>query len=490
MGGVKTVYRLDRATLRRPERTPQGFLRVDGYVGRVGIYEYRNDDGSIRRELRPAEEVFAPRALESLDSAPVTLGHPAELVTATNVRSHEVGTVSGSGRKDGEHVAATIVVKDARAIREVEAGKQELSPGYAIELDETPGTDARYAYAGNPHGRYDAVQRNIIVNHLALVDRARGGSTVRLRMDQAERVDGSGKLTTAVAGHQHLVDLDPQYGSRMSGCTSWAVAEDADSGHEHAWIRNADGSITIAESAGHTHQILDGDAAISSPRPARPDAEIDRSRGSNESGRMDPDEQIRSLMAQLAAAEAKLAPVEDAAKKQQARADALDAKIVTLSQENSDLRSQIAAAATAVETDAIKREKRRADAAEDKIRRFDDGFKAAVAARVALERKAGIVMGPEFRLDDLAERDICATVVKRLDAQADTSAAVTDAFLAGRMESLIELHARNARSQQRVGDLINVEHEKRADSLDEKRRELRDQWKQPLPNDSRARKGA
>lgn len=173
---MKHVYREDRGTLRKPVRTPQGFLRVDGYVGKAGIYEYRNDDGSIRRELRLPEEIFSAIALDGFDAAPLTIGHPSEAVTAANVRAHEVGSVHGSARQDGDHVAASIVIKDAAAIRHVESGKHQLSPGYAIDLDETPGNHPTY-------GRYDAIQRNIVINHLALVDQARGGSTVRLRMD-------------------------------------------------------------------------------------------------------------------------------------------------------------------------------------------------------------------------------------------------------------------------------------------------------------------
>ena len=41
------------------------------------------------------------------------------------------------------------------------AGLKELSLGYNLDLDETPGE-----WEGQP---YDAVQRNIVINHLALV---------------------------------------------------------------------------------------------------------------------------------------------------------------------------------------------------------------------------------------------------------------------------------------------------------------------------------
>lgn len=186
----KTVFRVDyTGALRSPVTTSQGFLRLDGHAARVGIYKYRRVDGSTQYELRPKSEVFHPDSLASYDAAPVTLGHPAdEEVTAENVKRHEVGTVAGAGRADGDRVATTQVVKDAGAIRVVRAGKQELSPGYKIRLDETPGYAPEHATPDNPLGRYDVVQRDIRVNHLAIVDQARGGSAMRLRMDDAEMV--------------------------------------------------------------------------------------------------------------------------------------------------------------------------------------------------------------------------------------------------------------------------------------------------------------
>jgi len=176
---TKRVFRIDAGMLRSPTRTPQGFLRVDGYAGRVGVYPYVNEDGTTRLELRLPEEVFRADALASFEGAPLTDGHPTVPVSAKNVRQLEVGTVTGPARQDGEHVAVATMFKDPTAIAKVESGKRQLSPGYTLDLDETPGVHPLY-------GRYDAIQRNITINHLALVDQARGGSSVKLRMDGAD----------------------------------------------------------------------------------------------------------------------------------------------------------------------------------------------------------------------------------------------------------------------------------------------------------------
>jgi hypothetical protein len=486
----KTVFRYDRGSLRSPKTTPQGFLRVDGYPARAGIYEYRRADGSVQLELRPHEEVMHPDSLASYDAAPITIDHPVDgEVNAENVRRHEVGSVAGGARADGDAVAAELVVKDAKAIKLVRAGKQELSPGSKIELDETPGHDPRYATAKNPTGRYDAVQRKIRVNHLAIVDRARGGSEMRLRMDAADRIDSGGKLTSIANGHQHLIDMCGWDGvQRASGETSQAMAEGADKGHDHPWVRMPDGSITVGMSDGHAHTVLEMDgSATGAAYPALPraDAQIDRLGAGRESHRMEPNEQIRSLKEQLAAAEAKLTPLHAAATTNATRADTAEAGIVTLRKENEDLRAQIAAAAVTVETAAVVREKVRADAAESALRSRDDAMEAAVEARVALERKAAVVM-PDLNMRGIPARQIVATIVKRLDASQDTGPSVTDAYLTGRMDSLLDLHARNARSLQTVSDVITHQHEQRADSLEEQRRKVRDQWREPLPNSREA----
>lgn len=183
------VARIDRGgTLRPPRETPQGFVRADAHLTRVGVLEYLDPsypDG-IRRELRTPEEVFAPAHLASFADAPVTDGHlpplpngDPQLVTAENARDFAVGHVAGTAREDGEHVAGELVFADAKVIKKLRADTREVSPGYTCIEDKTPGTHPVW-------GRYDLVQRDILVNHVALVPYARAGSTARVRMDARE----------------------------------------------------------------------------------------------------------------------------------------------------------------------------------------------------------------------------------------------------------------------------------------------------------------
>lgn len=153
--------------------TPEGFLVCqDVPMARIGDMLYGPDetpvssaDGisgvTIRRE---ADEVFREDTILSMIGKPVTNDHPEELVSPTNWREHSVGTVMSARRGEGVYadlLIGDIMITEPKAIQDVLSGKVEVSCGYDAEYEELqPGV-----------GR----QRNIIYNHLALVDRGRCG---------------------------------------------------------------------------------------------------------------------------------------------------------------------------------------------------------------------------------------------------------------------------------------------------------------------------
>lgn len=162
------------------EYTDEGFLKVPGRVARTGIQEYLarelgldGDQMRVVRVYRPEEEVFADASLSTYDSSDVTNNHPHELVTAATYRGLAVGVVRGPGRRDGDFVVCDLIVKDEATIKEITAGKCELSAGYTAVYDETPGV--------TPDGQaYDYIQRDIKINHVAIVERARAGANARV----------------------------------------------------------------------------------------------------------------------------------------------------------------------------------------------------------------------------------------------------------------------------------------------------------------------
>lgn len=168
--------RFDSIPLGETYFTPEGYLIDNPILTRVGIFEYHNPDGTIRRELRLPEEVFAAESLASYKGKPVILTHEAGLVDVDNVQQEHIGTILSEGIQDGDNVRAQIVIHDAESLS---YGLRELSLGYTQTPDETPGV-----WNGQP---YDAIQRNIQINHLALVEKARAGEQARLNIDGEEQ---------------------------------------------------------------------------------------------------------------------------------------------------------------------------------------------------------------------------------------------------------------------------------------------------------------
>lgn len=177
----KRISRYDVQKLDGYEITPQGFLRIPVYAARTGIQMYRTQKGDVIREYRPPEEVFSERTMASLRSCPLTNNHPNSMINVDNARDLMCGfTVDHAEKVDGKYLKTYVVVYDKDVIELIKSGKREVSMGYDVELDFSPGeVDGQ---------KYDAVQRNIVHNHIALVDRARGGREIRLRLDEQDAI--------------------------------------------------------------------------------------------------------------------------------------------------------------------------------------------------------------------------------------------------------------------------------------------------------------
>lgn len=183
----REAYRFDRALFKADAiyDPVTGYLRTDASFTRVGVFEYALADGSKRREFRPPNEVGDRASLESLALVPVTNDHPAKNLDSGNAREFAVGSVGDYVWLDeGQHVRGRISVWDTKAQDEIRAGKRELSCGYRLVLDETPGEWNGISY--------DAIQRNIVYDHVAIVEAGRAGPTVKINVD---RRDGAEEQT-------------------------------------------------------------------------------------------------------------------------------------------------------------------------------------------------------------------------------------------------------------------------------------------------------
>jgi len=258
---VARVQRYDLGTLQKPRELDNGFLIVEGYASRVGTYDYQDDKGNSRVELRLEEDVFAPTSLDTFTGAAFTDDHPSDFVDVTNADGLVVGTVLSAVR-DGDYVRTQMVIHDAETIAKMKAGKRELSVGYTVEHDETPGEHPKY-------GKYDATQKEIRVNHLALVDAGRAGPRAAVRMDARFQVapkypDRNGSVCVCVSSRdlapRELADVVATAVAKIPDATVAADRRDATGTITMGWTWGAEVYVSTEELSANALMTALGDA--------------------------------------------------------------------------------------------------------------------------------------------------------------------------------------------------------------------------------------
>lgn len=149
-------------------------------ITKVGVYPYLGkqisqdcEPDKIYYVLRPKEELFRKETLDSLRLIPLIDGHTmiGKDFTAPEDKGLD-GTLGDNVSHDTDTIYNDLKIISNKMKEEIKNGKKELSLGYFCRYDKQPGT-----YKGQ---RYDYVQRDIIANHLALVDKGRMGADVRV----------------------------------------------------------------------------------------------------------------------------------------------------------------------------------------------------------------------------------------------------------------------------------------------------------------------
>ncbi len=222
----------DALTLDAPRRTSDGYMAVRAKAARVGTYQYLGSeidpdnkhglrDAGAVNVLRDDSAVFDSKSAHSFIGKPVTDNHPSVAVNAANWRDHARGVVMGAMR-DGDYLAFDLLLTDKATIDAVNAGKRELSNGYAAEL--------QFGDFDGPGGvKCVAKQVAIKGNHVAIVDKGRAGPSCAItdsaRCDSAPRsifdsltTDGAAEaiawLKKAIALHKkHMDGTAPTTGS-------------------------------------------------------------------------------------------------------------------------------------------------------------------------------------------------------------------------------------------------------------------------------------
>ena len=179
-----------------------GYMRAMPRIARTGIQIYHGkecgrDSMEKVRVYRSQDQVFAADAIKSYTHLPITLEHPGTAVTADNWKKFAVGETGEDVLRDGGTVRVPMMLRDAAAIKAVKDGKNQISVGYACDLEWVDGITEDGV-------KYDAIQRNIRGNHVAIVSTARGGP--ELKFGDHEREDAMDLKTIMIDGIACKVD--------------------------------------------------------------------------------------------------------------------------------------------------------------------------------------------------------------------------------------------------------------------------------------------
>lgn len=136
-------------------------------LGSTGMQEYYAGDLEIAelapnvrvKVYRPAEEVFKPESLASLENKAFVIYHPDELINSENDSQLRKGMVYNVHRA-GDTIVGDIQITDKDAIEKTKH-INKLSLGYTMTLDKMEGEENSY------------IARDIKYNHLALVPKGR-----------------------------------------------------------------------------------------------------------------------------------------------------------------------------------------------------------------------------------------------------------------------------------------------------------------------------
>ncbi|QDQ03519.1 DUF2213 domain-containing protein [Lysinibacillus fusiformis] len=171
--------------------TPEGYLTVNVPITRPGVFPYQRQDGTVQMEAKLPDEIFSDRTIFSARSKPVTDGHPNEPVTIENYQSYAKGMSHTDSRVEDFKLYISLTVTDKVLIEKIHDGYNEISIGFLSDVVAESGT-----YNGD---QYEYIQRNVEINHIAIVEKGRAGPEVAIRADSdAWQIDEKGGNTEMV----------------------------------------------------------------------------------------------------------------------------------------------------------------------------------------------------------------------------------------------------------------------------------------------------
>lgn len=244
----------------KPRLTKDGYLTASAKIARTGIQAYSGarlgkPELETVRLYRPEGEVFNDAAMGSIAHKPMTNDHPADDVTAKNWRELSIGIVGAEIARDGEYIRVPLTLMDAQAITDYENGKKELSLGYTSDLEWTSGVT-------KDGEEYDAIQRKIRVNHLALVDRARAGSQAKIgdggghKQPTKQQPTGDSKMGVKIIHDGITIEVSEQAAEVIAELNKRIAEAQADTDKTQAEIDAKDAEIKALKDAQLTPEKL------------------------------------------------------------------------------------------------------------------------------------------------------------------------------------------------------------------------------------------
>lgn len=175
--------------------TPEGYLLCEEVpIAHLGPLLYNPAEvpnvevdptkGNVILVTRDPDVLFAADTMSSFNGKPVTDLHPDDLINSVTDAEHRMGVVlnprRGSGRRIingmmadlSNYLVADLLITTANMIKAVLAKKVQVSPGYDADTEQVkPGVGK---------------QVRIVGNHVALVERGRGGPTCAITDGEPE----------------------------------------------------------------------------------------------------------------------------------------------------------------------------------------------------------------------------------------------------------------------------------------------------------------
>jgi len=219
------LQRYDRSYIKDFRETSEGYLTVNVPITRPGVFPYQRQDGTVQMEAKLPEEIFSDRTIYSARSKPVTDEHPNEPVTIENHQTYSKGMSHTDSRVEDLKLYVSLTVTDKELIQKIYDGKNEISIGFTSDVVAESGT-----YSGQV---YEFVQRNIEINHIAIVDQGRAGPEVAIRsdsdawqIDSKENPEGSQKKMAKVKIKDTEYEVDEAVKSHISALEKKAAEKE------------------------------------------------------------------------------------------------------------------------------------------------------------------------------------------------------------------------------------------------------------------------